>query len=308
MKKIMWGVISLISVIFIIGGCSHKGKGKTKDDYKNYKTYSFADDFTYKAPADWTFDDSNKENFFHYKNKDVHSDGMLNVMCVYDAGGLVSDEYSFDTWIEGVKSGEDYAGEISISTIKVDGLDAKRYSHRLKIENQIYYIDNVVFNCANGWGYIGILTLHKGDYKNVFDKVIGSINITEHVESNTETTTASTTESNTENTTEVTTEATTERQITAGERNALDKAYKYLNSSAFSKSGLMEQLEYEGFTKSEAKYAVNNCGANWKEQASKKAAQYLRSQSFSRSGLIEQLEYEGFTSKQARYGVKKAYK
>ena len=77
---------------------------------------------------------------------------------------------------------------------------------------------------------------------------------------------------------------------------------------AFSKSGLIEQLEYEGFTKKEAKYAVNNCGANWKEQAVKKAAQYLSSQSFSRSGLIEQLEYEGFTSKQARYGVKKAYK
>lgn len=77
---------------------------------------------------------------------------------------------------------------------------------------------------------------------------------------------------------------------------------------AFSKSGLIEQLEYEGFTKSEAKYAVNNCGANWKEQAVKKAEQYLKNQSFSKSGLIEQLEYEGFTAKQARYGANKAYK
>lgn len=103
-------------------------------------------------------------------------------------------------------------------------------------------------------------------------------------------------------------ETTTEENVTAGERNALDKAYRYLNSSAFSKSGLMEQLEYEGFTKSEAKYAVNNCGANWKEQAAKKAEQYLKNQSFSKSGLIEQLEYEGFTAKQARYGANKAYK
>lgn len=101
---------------------------------------------------------------------------------------------------------------------------------------------------------------------------------------------------------------TTEQQVTAGERNALDKAYNYLDTMAFSKSGLIKQLEYEGFTKSEAKYAVNNCGANWKEQAAKKAAQYLKSQSFSRARLIEQLEYEGFTSKQARYGVKKSYK
>lgn len=300
MKKIMCGVISLISVIFIIGGCSHKGKGKTKDDYKNYKTYSFADDFTYKAPADWTFDDSNKENFFHYKNEDVHSDGMLNVMCVYDAGGLVSDKYSFDTWIEGVKSGEDYAGEISISTIKVDGLDAKRYSHRLKIENQIYYIDNVVFNCINGWGYIGILTLNKGDYKDTFDRIINSIEINEDAKSTTKATTKATTEA---------TEATTESYTpTTGEANALSKAYNYLDTMAFSKLGLIEQLEYEGFTKKEAKYAVNNCGANWKEQAAKKAEQYLKSQSFSKSGLIEQLEYEGFTAKQARYGANKAYK
>lgn len=305
MKKLLWRIISLVSVIFIISGCSHKEKSKTNNAYKNYKTYSFANDFTYKVPEDWTFDDSNEKNFFHYKNKDVRNDGMLNVMCVYDAGGLVSDKYSFGTWIEGVKSGEDYAGEISISTIKVDGMDAKRYTHRLKIENQIYYIDNVVFNCAKGWGYIGILTSHKGDYKDIFDKVIGSVNITEYVESTTEADTETTAASTTESNTEATTEAYTP---TTGEENALNKAYNYLDSMAFSKSGLIEQLEYEGFTKSEAKYAVNNCGANWKEQAVKKAEQYLKNQSFSKSGLIEQLEYEGFTAKQARYGANKAYK
>ena len=115
---------------------------------------------------------------------------------------------------------------------------------------------------------------------------------------------SATTEATTESTIEATTEATTEAYTpTTGEENALNKAYNYLDSMAFSKSGLIEQLEYEGFTKSEAKYAVNNCGANWKEQAAKKAEQYLTSQSFSRSGLIEQLEYEGFTNKQARYGV-----
>ena len=76
-----------------------------------------------------------------------------------------------------------------------------------------------------------------------------------------------------------------------------------MNSSAFSYEGLIEQLEYEGFTPDEAEYGVDNCNANWKEQAVKKAASYLRSSSFSRSELIDQLEYEGFTYEQAVYGV-----
>lgn len=76
---------------------------------------------------------------------------------------------------------------------------------------------------------------------------------------------------------------------------------------AFSYSGLIEQLEYEGYSTEEATYAVDNCGADWKEQAAKKAEEYLNSMSFSKSGLIEQLEYEGFTHEQAVYGADQAY-
>lgn len=93
----------------------------------------------------------------------------------------------------------------------------------------------------------------------------------------------------------------------AGERNALEKAHSYLNYSAFSYSGLIDQLKYEGYSDSEAKYAVDNCGADWYEQAVKKAQQYLEYSSFSRDGLQDQLEYEGFTTDQAAYGVQQAY-
>lgn len=74
---------------------------------------------------------------------------------------------------------------------------------------------------------------------------------------------------------------------------------------AFSHSGLVEQLEYEGYSNSDAKYAADNCGANWKEQAARKAQEYLDVMAFSRSKLIDQLEYEGFTHDQAVYGVDK---
>ena len=101
-------------------------------------------------------------------------------------------------------------------------------------------------------------------------------------------------------------EETASHYVTLGEKNALSSALSYLKHMAFSKEGLIEQLEYEGYSYSEAKYAADNCGANWKEQAAKCAANYLSHMPFSRQGLIEQLEYEGFTHEQAVYGVTQA--
>lgn len=94
-----------------------------------------------------------------------------------------------------------------------------------------------------------------------------------------------------------------EPEATMGEKNALRKAKKYLDYTAFSYNGLIEQLEYDGFTHKEAVYGADNSGANWNEQAAKKAKKYLDYTAFSRDGLIAQLEYDGFTRQQAKYGV-----
>ncbi len=90
---------------------------------------------------------------------------------------------------------------------------------------------------------------------------------------------------------------------TLGEKNALRTALDYLNYTSFSYSGLVEQLEFEGYTHKEAVYGADNCGADWNEQAALKAEEYLDYSSFSRDGLIAQLEFEGFTRQQAEYGV-----
>jgi len=104
-----------------------------------------------------------------------------------------------------------------------------------------------------------------------------------------------------QNTTETSPEETD--SATLGEKNAAKKAQDYLAYTAFSYSGLVEQLEYEGYTHEEAVYGVDKCGADWNEQAAKKAQDYLDYSSFSRTELISQLEYEGFTRQQAEYGV-----
>lgn len=93
--------------------------------------------------------------------------------------------------------------------------------------------------------------------------------------------------------------------LTVSEQNALAKAMSYLKTSAFSASGLVKQLEFEGFSESDAIKAVSMCGADWNEQAALKAQSYLKTSSFSHSSLVEQLEFEGFTHEQAEYGVSK---
>lgn len=90
---------------------------------------------------------------------------------------------------------------------------------------------------------------------------------------------------------------------TAGQRNAVQKAKSYISHSAFSREGLIAQLEFEKFSHEDAVYGADHCGANWNEQALKKAKSYLNHSAFSYLGLIDQLEFEKFTSEQARYAV-----
>lgn len=94
-----------------------------------------------------------------------------------------------------------------------------------------------------------------------------------------------------------------ESTLTMGQQNALKSAESYLEITAFSHSGLVQQLEFDGYSTEDATYAADNCGADWNEQAAKSAQSYLDLTSFSRDGLIEQLVFDGFTQEQAEYGV-----
>ena len=71
----------------------------------------------------------------------------------------------------------------------------------------------------------------------------------------------------------------------------------------FSKSGLIKQLVFEGFSSEVAENAVNSLAVDWGEQAVRKSNDYLNLTSFSKSGLTEQLKFEEFTSDEANYAV-----
>lgn len=93
------------------------------------------------------------------------------------------------------------------------------------------------------------------------------------------------------------------QEINLGEKNALKCAENYLKLMAFSEKDLIEQLKFEGFSDSEANYAVNNINVDWNEQAVKCAEFYLKYTNLSKQELIDQLKFEGFTQEQAEYGA-----
>jgi len=97
-------------------------------------------------------------------------------------------------------------------------------------------------------------------------------------------------------------------QETGAQAQARGTAGDYLDTMAFSRSGLINQLvQFEGFSKADATYGVDAQHANWNEQAALSAKEYFDSgQHFSRAGMIQQLvQFEGFTQAQATYAVNK---
>lgn len=91
--------------------------------------------------------------------------------------------------------------------------------------------------------------------------------------------------------------------LSLGQSNAIRSAESYLSFTSFSRQGLIDQLEFEGFSVEDATFAVDNIVVDWNEQAALKAESYLSISAFSRQGLIDQLVFEGFTPEQAEYGV-----
>jgi hypothetical protein len=94
-----------------------------------------------------------------------------------------------------------------------------------------------------------------------------------------------------------------EPEMSVSQIGAIQKAEGYISMGGFSKTGLIKQLEFEGFSNEEATFATENIDVDWKEQAKIKAQGYVDMGGFNRQSLLEQLKFEGFTSDEATHGV-----
>lgn len=91
--------------------------------------------------------------------------------------------------------------------------------------------------------------------------------------------------------------------MTLSQSNAVSKAQDYLDYMGFSRTGLIEQLEYEGYSVEDATFAVDHLAPDWNAEAAEKAQSYLDMMAFSREGLYDQLAYEDFTPEQIDFAL-----
>ena len=97
--------------------------------------------------------------------------------------------------------------------------------------------------------------------------------------------------------------------FTTSQEQAIGSAKDYLDYSAFSRVGLIQQLSSkygDGFSKADATFAVNHITVDWNAQAVQAAKDYMSMSHFSRAGLIQQLHSsygDGYTLAQATYAA-----
>ncbi|MCM1507010.1 MAG: Ltp family lipoprotein [Ruminococcus flavefaciens] len=140
---------------------------------------------------------------------------------------------------------------------------------------------------------------------------------TSSVSETTQTTTTSTTTSTTitatsttTSTTSLTTNTTTSTKTTtttttkSSKETALNRALEFIDGDGYSYIGLIDILEFVGYTHEDAVYAADNCGADWNQEAVESAKSYLEIFDFSKERLIQQLiGGEEFTEEQAEYAA-----
>ena len=100
-------------------------------------------------------------------------------------------------------------------------------------------------------------------------------------------------------------ESSYDGEITDRMNDALNTAIEYLKIMNFSRRALSGQLQIEGFTSAEADYAVDNCGADWNEQALLKAEEMVSDGSnYSAMAVKEMLlSNYGYTGDEAEFAV-----
>lgn len=98
-------------------------------------------------------------------------------------------------------------------------------------------------------------------------------------------------------------------QLTEKQKNAVRSAKSYLEFSAFSRQGIIDQLSSEygdQFSVEDATVAVDSLNTDYNEQAKKSAKSYIDMRGFSCQGLIDQLSSQyadKYTAEQAKIGA-----
>lgn len=296
MRKLLGMLLALIMVLGL-SACSEKPD--KEGNAASVETQSFTlKGLSCEVPSTWKKTDAEDDTtYFYVDANDTHAFLMVQFQ---DFDSSVMDESVQDGFLSGIAD--------TVSDFSVLQQDLTKTSSNIpyayakvkgRLDDVASKMDFSLFDVEEGFVCIGFLKADSfdGDFSSEYKNIINSVKI-EKATAPVQTEEQAKLEPKQDEA-----PANNAHTETIGQKNALNKAKSYLDFQAFSHKGLVEQLQYEGFSAEESQYGADNCGADWNEQAAKKAQSCLDFTSFSRSGLIEQLVYEGFTNEQAEYGV-----
>ena len=307
--------------IFSIGFCSN---GKAEKNYQPYydrivdsitlpqnlndidMTNQKIGGVNYQVPADWdTRQETDDGDIYIYYSPKTSSKSTETVLACYSEMTNLTDD-NLENVIGACADSVAKTDDVS-NFVKEDYPDLGEYAIKStftqEIDGESYDAAYYVFP-VNMDGLFSLLFYSRSGnhvYEPYYNLILDSIELPaakaqseSSEESSTEEVSAATSSEKT---------ATSESDLTTERASALQMAAEYLEYTAFSHDGLVDQLEYEGFSTEDATYAADNCGADWNEQAARMAQQYRDYSTFSHAGLVDQLEYEGFSAEQAEYGA-----
>ena len=261
------------------------------NDFDSGTTEFTMDTLTMQIPSAWYEKESDDDVIYFYPLLDTGT-SFLMIQYETDISFDVTNEQSFELYLDGMKESIDSIEVHNSSVLKSNELGSyRRTLMDFTISGIHASVDMLLLNPSEDvLVHVAMVTDSRSntDYSNDFQKIIDSIQLVDEPANSGSSQQTS---------------GSSGSSMTASQKDALDKADSYLSWTNFSRQGLIDQLEYEGFSQADSEYAVDNCGADWNEQALGKAKSYLKSSAFSYSGLIDQLEYEDFTTEQATYAV-----
>ena len=96
--------------------------------------------------------------------------------------------------------------------------------------------------------------------------------------------------------------------VSKKQKEALAKAKSYVDTLAVSKQRVVDGLEQLGYSDKEIDYALENCGADWFQEAVEAAenAYQLDPSFYNEENLTSLLMTVGFTYEEAVYGARQA--
>lgn len=157
--------------------CKNENKIKNEDVYKDYKTFSFKGNFTYKVPEEWVADDIDDDSHTFHVNQFDSRKGALQVSIEKESSNVTLDDVIDDTVKYLEKDDEHNIENVETSKIKVAGKKTRRITYQQETEGQIYYIDMVMVDCKDGVAMFLMIAPRENEYCKIYDNILASVDL-----------------------------------------------------------------------------------------------------------------------------------